>query len=220
MKYARREMESITATIRLKATQNDRNRITNQLDLHTGQPVLVFREKTKRWEGQYKFIGQDRKTVLVETPSGRQVEFPIVAVKPYQSGTLYKTIKEIAGHHRIPTDGYIGDVTIVYHFVMVQNQKDPRFDEPKREETDRLLRRGAFKLVPCCSMPADANILRGRFVLIIKEPGTEVEMFKARFVIQGHEDPEKTSTVTEAPTILKHSIRLLIAFAAVYNFPI
>lgn len=34
----------------------------------------------------------------------------------------------------------------------------------------------------------DANMLGGHFVLTIKKKGTESEVFKARFVVQGHLD--------------------------------
>ena len=56
-----------------------------------------------------------------------------------------------------------------------------------------------FKIVDRSEVPEDANVLHGRFVLAIKEPETRQQKFKARYVIQGHRDPEKHAMVKEAP---------------------
>lgn len=42
---------------------------------------------------------------------------------------------------------------------------------------------------------SDANVLGGRFFLVIKNIGTKEELYKARFVIQGHTDSDKNISV-------------------------
>ncbi len=42
-------------------------------------------------------------------------------------------------------------------------------------------------------------------------------IFKSRLVIQGHRDPEKHRVVNEAPTILRSSVRLLIAWVSLWT---
>jgi hypothetical protein len=44
-------------------------------------------------------------------------------------------------------------------------------------------------------LPTGVNVLNGRFVVTIKDVGTEKEIYKARYVVQGHRDKEKTSMV-------------------------
>lgn len=62
-----------------------------------------------------------------------------------------------------------------------------------------------------------ANIMGGRFVLTFKHKGTDKELFKARFVVQGNLDREKdllvhatTMRSKKAPHISCHDIRLQV----------
>ena len=211
MEYSRKEMEEITAQMRLKVAQKDRNRILGMLDLRAGESVLVYRERSRRWEGPYRFLGQNRKTVLVESSRGVKQEFPVVAVKPYNAGsTLLAAVKELA-------QDYAAKVNVIE---IVHDPSDQRFEEPKKKEIQGLIERGAFKIVPKESVPHGANLLKGRFVLAIKDPGTKDQRFKARFVIQGHKDQEKQNMVTEAPTVLRHSVRLLLSLASMLDLEV
>ena len=63
-----------------------------------------------------------------------------------------------------------------------------------------------------------ATIVLSRFVLKIKNVGEKEELLKARLVIVAHVDPDKAQVVNEAPTLLKSSIRLIVAFAAAHSF--
>lgn len=69
----------------------------------------------------------------------------------------------------------------------------------------------AFEIVFKEDVPKDANILGGSFVLAVKEVGTNKELFKARFVVQGHTDSEKNLLVHTSTNIRQESIRILIA---------
>eukprot|EP00172_Hildenbrandia_rubra_P002703 Plantae.Rhodophyta-Hildenbrandia_rubra.ctg377.p1 GENE.Plantae.Rhodophyta-Hildenbrandia_rubra.ctg377~~Plantae.Rhodophyta-Hildenbrandia_rubra.ctg377.p1 ORF type:complete len:401 (+),score=59.34 Plantae.Rhodophyta-Hildenbrandia_rubra.ctg377:339-1541(+) len=104
--------------------------------------------------------------------------------------------------------------------IIVKNPHDARFREPKREEIEGLMQRGAFEKVKESDAPKNASILKGRFALAIKEPNAAEERFKAKYVIKGHLDSEKKKMVNEAPTALRHSARLLIALASTRTYPI
>jgi Reverse transcriptase (RNA-dependent DNA polymerase) len=67
-------------------------------------------------------------------------------------------------------------------------------------------------------LPTGANVLNGRFVVTIKDVGTEKEIYKARYVVQGHRDKEKTSMVHHNTTARQQSTRLLIGLAAIFGF--
>jgi hypothetical protein len=67
-------------------------------------------------------------------------------------------------------------------------------------------------------MPANGNHLGGRFVITIKDIGKDREIYKARYVVQGHRDKEKTSMVHHNTTAKQQSTRLLTGLAAIFGF--
>jgi len=67
-------------------------------------------------------------------------------------------------------------------------------------------------------MPEGANIMGGRFVLAIKDEGTDKEVWKARYVVQGYRDKMKTSLVHDSSKARQQSTRLLVGLAAIFDF--
>ncbi len=45
-----------------------------------------------------------------------------------------------------------------------------------------------------------------------------IQKYKNRLIIQVNRDPQKGLVVTEAPTILRSSIRLILALSSMYDF--
>ena len=100
---------------------------------------------------------------------------------------------------------------------------DPRaakFNEAKKQEILGLIEKGTFKIVLKHEAGDDPNIIPCRFVLAIKNVGTNEEILKARFVLDGHKDKEKRSIVHNATTLKQSSIRILLALAAIFKFDI
>jgi hypothetical protein len=64
------------------------------------------------------------------------------------------------------------------------------------------------------------NIVPGRFVLAIKNPGFDKKFLKALFVLGGHRKREKRSIVLNSTTIKQSSVRLLLALTATLGFNI
>lgn len=100
---------------------------------------------------------------------------------------------------------------------------DPRgrsgiFDEAKAKELAGLAERGFYEVVFREDVPPDANVLGDRFVLAIKNANTQEEVYKARFVVQGHTDVEKNILMQNSTNLRQSSIRVLIALAAVSGF--
>jgi hypothetical protein len=82
-------------------------------------------------------------------------------------------------------------------------QGDPRamkFEEAKRKEIQGLIDRGTWKVVLKEDVADNANVLGGRFVLAIKDEGTEKEVWKDRFVVHGYRDHLKPSLVHDTAT--------------------
>ncbi len=92
------------------------------------------------------------------------------------------------------------------------------FDDAKAKELEGLARRGFYEVVLREDVPAGANVMGGRFVLAIKNVGTGEEVYKARFVVQGHTDAEKNLLVHNSTNLKQSSVRILVALAAIFGF--
>jgi hypothetical protein len=69
-------------------------------------------------------------------------------------------------------------------------------------------------------MPENPNIMGGRFVLAIKDSGTNKEIYKARYVVQGFRDKKKTNFVHDTYTSKQQSTKLLIGLATIFGYRI
>jgi hypothetical protein len=97
---------------------------------------------------------------------------------------------------------------------------DRRMVEAKRKEIRGLLARETFKIVSKREIPQGANVLKGRYVLSIKDIGTLNETWKERFVIQGHRDIEKDVMVRSSTNVQHKSLRLLFLLCSMLGFQI
>lgn len=107
----------------------------------------------------------------------------------------------------------------------VLHPRDPRcalpgFSAAKKSEIEGLIKKGTWSLVLRDEIPNNANILGARFVLTLKDMEKEQPKFKARFVVQGHRDKEKSALVHESTNMRQPSIKILTAIAAIFGFNI
>ena len=68
------------------------------------------------------------------------------------------------------------------------------------------------------SLPTGANIIGGRFANVLKNPGTEKEFAKARYVSQGYNDKMKMFVVHSTPTLRQSSSKIIVCSACLLNF--
>jgi Reverse transcriptase (RNA-dependent DNA polymerase) len=90
--------------------------------------------------------------------------------------------------------------------------------ECRKKEIEGIFDKGTWAVTVSSDVPTGANILSGRFVITIKDVGTNKEIYKARYVVQGHRDKEKTSMVHHNTTARQQSTRLLVGLAAIFGF--
>lgn len=64
-------------------------------------------------------------------------------------------------------------------------------------------------------MPYYYDFMCGRFALAVKNSETNLPVYKARFVVQGHTDREKDILVHSASTVRHHLVRVLVAIATI-----
>jgi Reverse transcriptase (RNA-dependent DNA polymerase) len=94
----------------------------------------------------------------------------------------------------------------------------PRMVEAKRKEIRGLSAWETLKIDSKREIPQGANVLKGRYVPLIKDIGILNETWKARFVIQGHRDIEKDSMVCSSTNVQHKSLRLLFVLCSMLGF--
>ncbi len=97
---------------------------------------------------------------------------------------------------------------------------DSRFEKPAKDEIEGLLQRGSYVVVLKSRIPKNATILKSRIDNTIKTDQFGYKKFKTRLIIKGHKDPDKGTNVTEAPTILRSSRRIILSISQSLGFHI
>jgi Reverse transcriptase (RNA-dependent DNA polymerase) len=187
-----------------------------------GEEVLVFRERPPGFVGPYKIASIFGKTFNIHFPDGTIKPFSRSQVKHYHRQLEPESLaSNILSHALNSTQEDILDtrVTAVIQYGDPR-ARDPRMVEAKRKEIRGLLARETFKIVSKREIPQVANVLKGRYVISIKDIGTLNETWKARFVIQGHRDIEKDIMVRSSTNVQHRSLRLLFVLCSMLGFQI
>lgn len=100
---------------------------------------------------------------------------------------------------------------------------DPRGDNPKfvtakMKEITGLQENRVYKVIDKAQFPKRANVLGGRFVLCVKNVGSDDEIYKARYVVQDHKDKEKSRLIHPSTNLRQRSVKLITFLAAVLKF--
>ena len=215
LRLARQEMETIVAQTRIKTALRSKLPPATKYLIKPGDDVRVYRERSKRWNGPFKVTKVSDKIISV-TDGEKVKQFNITSVlpmKPRANDTdLTRDMSGIERYYLITQDESQYPSEIL-------NKSDPRYTCPSslnaiKQEIEGLLARNAFEFTKLDKIPKNANILGGRFILAIKQPGTTNERYKARFVVQGHKDREKEYIVHTSRTIRHKNIRIMLTITA------
>ena len=215
IKKAQAEMNNIIAERRVLAALTRDIPPAADRTYQLGEEVLVWSEEKKQWTGPFIVVDCTGRQVTIKTPdnSMRQM-YSTFQIKPY-----YRDIQEnLTFFSSKKNDKYD---TYSVHLTEVIEPQDPRawkFDEAKKKEIEGLIKRGTWKIVCRSEVPDDANILNGRFVLAIKDEGTDREIWKARFIVQGHRDRFKKSLVHDISVARQYAIKMLVGIASIFGF--
>jgi Reverse transcriptase (RNA-dependent DNA polymerase) len=87
------------------------------------------------------------------------------------------------------------------------------FDESRRKEMQGLWDSQTIAIAD--DVPPGIRIFGSRFVDVIKNEGTEKAFEKSRLVVQGYNDKDKVSILTQAPTIQRCSQRMILCAALI-----
>lgn len=94
------------------------------------------------------------------------------------------------------------------------------FQDAKRDEVQGLSKRQIWTPISEASIPKNANILGGRFILSLKNCDTPDEKAKVRYVAQGFKDHDKPYMVHDVSTLRVSSIRTVLSVAVIKGFRI
>lgn len=212
IKTAHAEMNSIIAERRITAALT-RN-VPSAADRHykPNDEVLVYDEQSQQWKGPYIVLEcKDRMVNVTDQNRISKKLFNAFQLKPYFRQLNYN-------FYSFEPNCFPTFDTCITEIIKQYDPRASMFKKPIKKEIDGLIAQNTWKVVCRDEVPDKANILRGRFVLAIKDEGTEREVWKARFVVQGHRDNLKKSLVHDITVARQHSIKLLIGLASIFNF--
>jgi hypothetical protein len=193
-----------------------RKQVTPDADrtYNPGDHIFVYREQLKHWTGPHVVAFTDGKEVRVHLGErGGPRSFNISSTK---TAPTTPHSDDVSGSILLSAE------TCRISFTEVLSHGDPRslqFEDAKLDEMLGLIKRGTFKLVLRSEL-CDPNIVPSRFVLAVKNSGTDQEVLSARFVLGGHRDRDRRNLVHSATTLKQSSVRLLLALSAVQGFEI
>ena len=232
LKKAQAEMNSIVAERRIKRALLHKVPNASNYVFRPGTEVLVYREDEKKWKGPLTVKAVNEKiATLRNDDNGAEADFNVQQLKPYfrpipfldkvpnknSSYAMNYMLEDLATTKKPQSPDYGVHLTEVI-LPGDPRSKDPRFAAAKEKEIRGLIERGTWKLVAKDEVPNNANIMGGRFVLAIKDEGTQKEVWKARFIVQGYRDKLKTSLVHDSASSRQFSTRLLVGLAAIFGF--
>lgn len=162
------------------------------------------------WDGPYTFLYNDGRLSVVLDDNGREHLFHSTMLKPYTRPNL--PIRDLLN----PADAAeIQSTTHANLSEIVHDPDDPRFKESRKKEYDGIVAKGGVKPFARADLPEDANFVGNRFVLTIKEPGSNKPTYKARWVLQGHHDRYRHSIANDSPMLMRLTFRIIIALAVI-----
>ena len=188
--------------------------------------VLVYREGPDQWMVPFIVSKVEDKLVTVLEQNKMERTFSIQQIKPYNrltssSDTLDSSefLNEMLSPFQSGSSPKLPPrQTFMTEVIQYSDPRADKFVEAKKKKIQSLIDRKTWRVVLKRDVSVDANVLGGRFVLAIKDEGTQNEVWKAIFVVQGYRDKPKTSRVHNNPNVKTHSVRLLIGLASALGF--
>lgn len=166
-----------------------------------GSKVLVYRDRSKKWEGPFPLLGIDGETCTVSTHSG-PTRFRTTVVKRFYEPST--------SHNDTSTTPHL---TVYFKSSCIPVVPADRFYDSRMNEVNNLLDRGVFEY--CSESDATGyRIFGSRFVDTVKYEGTADAFEKSRLVVQAYKD-KKHGLLTYSPTVQRASQRLLLCCCAI-----
>ena len=178
----------------------------HELDsLPHGSPVLVFRNKHKKWEGPFKFLEKTGETVVVQLPSGRKI-FRSCAISPYK----------VHGNIEPCSDGVAYDsILALNEAVFSANVQSDQYRESRRFELQGFIDQGVFEVIRKLDAVKGVQIHKTKWV-DSQKPTQSGMVTKSRLVARNYRDLGAECIATRSPTVSRMAQRLAVCIAAIY----
>lgn len=134
--------------------------------------VIVYRTKSKEWEGPFPFVTIDERTVVMYLPHGRQI-FRSTAVKPYNPPAVEEAFQSPAPPLRQQGTQAADKANILCSNISTAEARI-KFKNSREIELQGLINMNAFEIIPCSFVPIDQKMYCTQWVDTIKykEDGT------------------------------------------------
>lgn len=224
---AKAKYEAIVANQRIIMAMRYSIPIPTDREYQIADYVLVYREEPQLWVGPMVVTEAGDKMVSVRANDGYKGRFSKTQVKFYlrdapdrdADSNFVEVLHAPLAPFRSTKNS--GKPKCHVHLSKVIKPTYPRtrmFNDAKKKEIQGLIDRGTWKIVLKDELPKEASIKDGRFVLAIKDEGTDKKVYKARFVVQVYRDKMKTLLLHDSPTSKKVSTRVLVGLVANFGF--
>lgn len=168
---------------------------------------MVYRDKSKKWEGPFPLVSLEDSTVVAQLPSGRKI-FRSTVVKPASTISVQNSwMATQDGELRLSPMSTITDcidTDAVMFSASEQRHAKPSsehsFISSRLSEIQGLKNRGAFDVVDREAVPAGTGIYGTRWIDMVKTVERN-EIEKSRLVAQNYCDKGATSISTRPPTV-------------------
>jgi hypothetical protein len=196
------EMNAAVAADRIKEALRSQIPAAADRILQDGDEVMVYREKDQVWHSGFTVVNIGDKKVRVIDRRGEERHFSLNQVKPAplrgfiepQSGAA--SVEILNRHTATAVSQSIHDMTkklrseeqlennvslFETYFTEVITKKNPRYHSPQvqgamKKEIEGIVDKGTWAVAIRSELPRGANVLGGRFVIIIKDVGIDREL--------------------------------------------
>jgi hypothetical protein len=225
MRSAMDEYKNIIGQERIRRAMSNAHKQQNHI-FESGELVLVYRDKHRDAKGPYRVVDVQGKVVYVDYSSAEpRKSFSPAQLRPYLSPTtatnsllvdLHSAFRTVNAERKRATPQ-----VLLTEQVLPKDARaaSPEMIDARWREITNLFHRGTFRVRLEKDLPPHANIMSGRFVLTIKD-NNNTTVYKARYVMQGYADQDKPFLVHDVANTRPHSIRLIVALAAIFHFPL
>lgn len=203
MQVARKEYEAILSTLHLRRALHSATPNDDFFNFYPGDEVWVYSEKTG-WDSPYTFLYRDGQLSIVRNQNGYEHMFHSTMVKPYTRpyipiSDLIKAVKNEENS------------LYIYLIQIREDQFDPRLKISMPQEFDEVLKKGGVVPFDRSKLPPNANIIRNRIILTIKNPGTNTERLKARWTLMGHIDQLQNEIDKNSLMVMRMTFRFIFS---------
>lgn len=107
------------------------------------------------------------------------------------------------------------DTLYIILLEMVHGKNNPVVTESKLKEFDVIILKEGVKPVSISVPALKANIIRNRYVLFIKYPGTGSERFKARWILLEHKDEFRHKIANDLSMTIRMIYRATVSISVI-----